>query len=331
MSLEFHYDVVTNLRPPRDNIDLASDAVDAGFEGIWMGDHYFPFLDSRPYTNQFIPWFGALMNEIPDVAVGTSVTCPLFRYEPPVFAQMLATLDNMYPGRLQLGVGVGEAVNEAHFVDGEWPDWGTRAGMLVEAIDLVQQMWEREGFSSYDGDYYQYDLLKLYTRPKAPLPVHWAAWGPTSARYAGNVAGNLFTSASPEDLESVLVPNFERGLSDAGRDRSDAEVTVGVTINVGDPDALVAEVRDRGEYVPVLDVLDVADPREIYEMGKAELAEMTDAEIRENYNIVGDPREIVDLVESYDGAGVDRINISSHYGDPRATIETFEDDVFPRF
>lgn len=331
MSFELHYNVVSNMRSPGDSIDLARYASEAGFGGIWMGDHYFPFLDSRPYCHQVLPWFGSAMAEIPDVAMGTSVTCPLFRYEPPVLAQALATLDNMYPGRFQFGVGVGEAVNEAPFVDGEWPDWGTRAGMLVEAIEIIRQMWEQEGFTSYDGDYYEYDRLKLYTRPKEPLPVHWAAWGPTSARYAGKFAGNLLTIASPEDVESVLQPNFEQGLSEAGRDREAAELTVGVSVNLGDLDELVDEVRTRGEYVPLLDVLDNPDPRDIYERGKAELAGMTDAEIRDGYNVVADPREAVDLLEALEGAGADRVTVSSRYGDIGATMDAFENAVLPRF
>ena len=68
--------------------------------------------------------------------------------------------------------------------------------MLVEAIEIIQQMWENDGFLSYEGDHFQYDLLKLYTQPKEPLPVHWAAWGSTSSRYAGQFAGNLLTLAS---------------------------------------------------------------------------------------------------------------------------------------
>lgn len=72
-----------------------------------------PWIDSRPYTRHPFVWLGTLMNEVPDVPVGTSITYLTFRYRPPLVAQMFATQDIIYPGRLHLGVGVGEALNEA--------------------------------------------------------------------------------------------------------------------------------------------------------------------------------------------------------------------------
>lgn len=331
MGLEIHYHVGSSTQSPRESVNLAKYAVDAGFGGVWMGDHYFPFLDSKPYCNHILPWFGSVMSELPDVPVGTSVTCPLFRYEPPVLAQALATLDNMYPGRLQFGVGVGEAVNEGPFVDGEWPDWGTRAAMLVEAIDIIRQMWDQEGFTSYEGDYFEYDRLKLYTRPKAPLPVHWAAWGPRSATYAGRVAGNLLTLAPASEIEQVLVPRFEDGLTDAGRGRGSAEVTANLSINRGDPDALVETIREAGEYVPVRDVLDEPDPRVLSERGRRELDRMSDEEIRERYNVMEDLEAAIQQLETYERAGVDRVKISSGYGDARADIDAFAEHVLGAF
>jgi len=192
MPLEIHYNVYGCFRPPAEDIDLAKAAVDAGFEGIWIGDHFLPWIDSRPYTHHPFPWLGALMNEIPDVPVGTSVTCPTMRYRPPLIAQAVATLDNMYPDRFHLGVGVGEALNEAHFVE-EWPDWGTRAGMLIEAIEVMRDLWNSEDYVSYDGDHFEYDGIKLYTPPRKKIDVHWAGWGPTSCRYAGRFADHLLT------------------------------------------------------------------------------------------------------------------------------------------
>jgi coenzyme F420-dependent glucose-6-phosphate dehydrogenase len=331
MGLELHYHVGSSNQPPREGIDLAKYAVDAGFEGVWMGDHFYPFLDSKPNCNHIIPWFGSVMAEIPDVPVGTSVTCPLFRYEPPVLAQMLATLDNMYPGRLQFGVGVGEAVNEWPFIDGDWPDWGTRASMLVEAIEIIRQMWRHDGFTSYAGEYFEYDLLKLYTRPKAPLPIHWAAWGPTSAKYAGYAAGNMLTLAPASEIETVLNSRFETGLADSGRDKESAEVTATLSFNLGDPEAIVEGIRDAGEYVPVRDVIGEPDPRVILDRGQSELDKMSDDEIRDQFNVVDDLELVVEQLETYEQAGVDRVNISSGIGDARGDIDALAEGVLPRF
>lgn len=330
MSLEIHYNVFGCFRPPRADVDLASDAVDAGFDGIWIGDHFHPWLDSRPYTHHPWPWLGALMNEVPDVPVCTSVTCPMLRYRPPLLAQAVATLDNMYPGRLHLGVGTGEAFNEVHFTDGEWPSWETRAEMMVEAIEVMRALWEREEYVTFDGDHLQYDDVKLFTRPRSDVDVHWAAMGPRSSRYAGEHADHLLTATSPGKVRELVVPNLRAGLERAGRSIDAVDVTAELMVNVGDPPALVEEVRERGEYIPFSE-LDARDPREIQATANAAVDGMSDDAIRDELTITDQPEEVVGLLERYEAAGATRVIVGSVCGDPRETIEAFADAVIPHF
>jgi G6PDH family F420-dependent oxidoreductase len=329
--MEIHYNVAGCFRSPREDIDLAKYAVESGFEGIWIGDHFLPWLDNRPYTHHILPWLGTLMSEVPDVPVGTAVTCPTVRYHPPVLAQAIATLDNMFPGRFELGVGTGEALNEAHFYDGEWPGWGTLAGMLIETLDVMETLWNSDEYVGYDGDYYQYDDIKLYTQTKSDIPVHWAAWGPQSATCAGKYAGNLTTAASPDHISDLLVPNFEEGLEDGGRSPADAEVTTQMAAHFGDPDDIAAEIRAQGEHTPDDTELDNPDPRAIQEVADAELAELTDDEIIDANNVTDDPQDFVDYLGELEAAGVDRVQIVSKVGDPRDTIDAFADHVIPEF
>lgn len=331
MSLEVHYNVYGCFRDPRADIELAKDAVEAGFEGIWIGDHFHPWIDSRPYTHHVLPWFGSLMAEIPDVPVGTSVTCPTMRYRPPVLAQALATLDNMYPGRFNLGVGTGEALNEEPFVDGEWPDWGTRAGMLIEAIHLMNRLWSEDEYLTHDGDYYRYEDITLYTRPKSDIDIHWAAWGPQSCRAAGRFADHLITAAPADLIADQIVPNFREGLDEADRSFADADVTTEFAANYGDPDALVAEIRERGEHIPDDTELDNPDPRDVQRVADDELAAMSDAEIRDANAITDDPDVFVEKLTALEEAGVSRVLVGSNCGDPRETIAAFEEHVLPQF
>lgn len=331
MAIEFHYYVPGCFQDPRADIELGKYAAERGFEGIWIGDHFLPWLDNRPYTHQILPWLGAFMNEVPDVTVGTFVTCPTVRYHPPVLAQALATLDNMYPGRFELGVGTGEALNEAQFLDEEWPDWETLSEMLVEALDVIDLLWEADEFVSYDGDHYSYDSLRLYTQPGASLTTHWAAWGPKSARKAGEHAGNLMTASPPDHVADGLVPRFESGLETAGREPADAHVATQLNAHVGDPDALVEEIRRNGEHTPHETELDNPDPRDIQAAADAELAEMSDAEIREENNIIEDPARLVEQIEALESAGVTRVILVSKVGDLQDTIDAVADEVMPEF
>jgi coenzyme F420-dependent glucose-6-phosphate dehydrogenase len=329
VTLEIHYNVYGCFRDPRSDIELAKEAVDAGFEGIWIGDHFLPWIDSRPYTHHVFPWFGALMSEIPDVPVGTSVTCPMLRYRPPLLAQAVATLDNMYPGRFNLGVGVGEALNEAQFVD-EYPDWNQRAEMMIEAIRLMKRLWNTDSYVRHDGEYFEYDSLKLYTPPKRDIPVHWAAWGPTSCQYAGRHADHLLTVASAETIAEDILPQYEEGLEDDGRSLSDVDVTTEAAVNVGDPAELVATVRDRGEHIPEQERYN-PDPRSIQRVATTELAGMSDEEIIEAQGITDDPDDVIEQLQDLEDAGVTRVLVGTNVGDPMETIRTFEESVFPSF
>lgn len=330
MTLDIHYNVGGCYRTPREDIELAKRAVDAGFGGVWIGDHFHPWIDSRPYTHQAYPWLAVLLAEVPDVPVGVSVTCPLFRYEPPSLAQTVATLDNMFPGRFNLGLGVGEALNEGSFVDGEWPDWGTRAGMLVESIEVMRDLWNGDEYANHDGEYFSYDRVKLHTPPTADIPVHWAGWGSQSCRLGGRRAGNLITAAEPEEIADEIVPAFEAGLADAGRDRADADVSVEVTVNVGDPDELVAEIRDRGELLPKSE-LDNPDPRAILSVARDRLDGMSDAEVAAANNVTDDPETLVETFAAFEDAGVDRLLVSSNCGDAGRTVDALGDHVLPQF
>ncbi|WP_137290626.1 LLM class flavin-dependent oxidoreductase [Natronorubrum halophilum] len=331
MAVEIHYNVYGCFRDPRSDITLAKSAVDAGFEGIWIGDHFLPWIDSRPYTHHVFPWFGSLMSEVPDVPVGTSVTCPIFRYRPPLVAQAFATLDNMYPGRVNLGVGVGEALNEAHFTESEWPDWSHRARMLIEAIDVMKRLWNEDGYVEYDGDYFQYEGLKLYTGAKSDIPVHWAGWGPKSVELAGRFADHLLTAAPADRIDSRIVPNFKEGLEKADRDFESVDVTTEFTANIGDPDELAAEIREMGEYTPDDTELDNPDPRSIQRVADRRLEDLSDAELIEENNITDDPDDIVAELEALEDAGVSRVLVGSKCGDPYETIEAFEEHVIPHF
>lgn len=329
--MEFHYNVYGCYREPLEDLALAKKAVQAGFEGIWMGDHFHPWIHSRPYTHQILPWFGALMNEVPEVPVGTSVTCPVFRYEPPVLAHAIATLDNMYPGRFNLGVGTGEALNEASFCEGEWPNWGTRAEMLVESIEVMRNLWTAEGYTSHRGKHFHYEDLCLYTKPKERIDIHWAAWGPQSCKYAGMYADHLITDSPPDRVEEQIIPHLSKGLKEVGRDISDVHISTEFPVNIGDPDALVQEIRDRGEYVPFEAELDNPDPRSIQQTAEQKLADTTDEEIREGNNITDDPDDVVEKIERMEDAGVTRVFVGSNCGDPVETIEAFEESILPHF
>ncbi len=89
---------------------------------------------------------------------------PTFRYSPPVIAQAFATMSLPSGGRVMLGVGTGEALNEIAVSGREWPEFKERFARLREAITLIRALWT-ESDVSFDGEFYRTVKANIYDRP----------------------------------------------------------------------------------------------------------------------------------------------------------------------
>src|SRR5499427_5903532 len=136
-------------------------------------------------------WLGAVAARTENVQLGTSVTCPLFHYHPALVAQMAATTDRLSGGRLLLGVGTGEAINERS-LGFTYPGYGERHARMEEALEIIRRLLDGEKLS-YRGSYYTTETAKLYSLPTHPVPMLMAAGGPKSATLAGQRADGIIT------------------------------------------------------------------------------------------------------------------------------------------
>ncbi len=92
-------------------IEFGIAAEEAGFDAVWTSDHFHPWQDNQGYAGQAWVTLAALGQRTRRVLLGTGVTCPTYRYRPAIVAQAFASLGVLYPGRVFLGIGAGEAVN----------------------------------------------------------------------------------------------------------------------------------------------------------------------------------------------------------------------------
>ena len=158
-----------------------------------------------------LPWLGALGARTEQAVMGTSVLTPTLRYQPAVIAQAFATLGCLYPGRVFLGVGTGEAMNETPVTGDFWPPIKERRARLGEAIRLIRQLWTEERVS-FEGTYYATDRATVYDRPDPPVPIYVAAGGPLAAKLAGRLGdGFICTSGKPPSLYEELTRQGARG------------------------------------------------------------------------------------------------------------------------
>ena len=209
----------------------AQAAEQAGFKYLWASDHLQPWQDNQGHS--MFPWLtlALVAQNTRHLAFGTGVTCPIYRYHPATVAQAFASLAVLAPGRVFLGVGTGERLNE-RAATGQFGPYQERHDRLIEAIDLIRQLWTGQRFS-FVGKYFRTDQLQLYDAPPSPPPIFVAASGPKSAELAGHFADGWITQ--PGALrDRRLVSAFEAGARAAGRDPSRLGKRVELFAVVGD-------------------------------------------------------------------------------------------------
>ncbi|MCW2650414.1 MAG: 5,10-methylene tetra hydromethanopterin reductase [Mycobacterium sp.] len=196
-------------------LDQSEAAERAGFRYLWASDHLQPWQDNEGHA--MFPWFTlALVGQRTSrISFGTGVTCPIYRYHPATVAQAFASLAILSPGRVFLGVGTGERLNE-QAATMQFGPYQERHDRLIEAITLIRQLWSGQRIS-FQGKYFQTNQVKLYDLPPSPPPIFVAAGGPKSAQLAGQYGDGWITQAAGVKDEK-LVAAFTQGAQASGRD-----------------------------------------------------------------------------------------------------------------
>nr|WP_273889284.1 TIGR03557 family F420-dependent LLM class oxidoreductase [Rubrobacter naiadicus] len=167
---------------PAELLEQARMAEEAGFEGLWISDHYHPW-NSEQGNSPFVWSVIGALSQATSLPVTTGVTCPTMRIHPAIIAQAAATSQVMLKGRFSLGVGSGENLNE-HILGDRWPPADVRLEMLEEAIEVIRLLWEG-GVKDHHGRYYTVENAHLYTLPDEPPKILVSGFGEASAQLAG--------------------------------------------------------------------------------------------------------------------------------------------------
>ncbi|HXS28058.1 MAG TPA: glucose-6-phosphate dehydrogenase (coenzyme-F420) [Steroidobacteraceae bacterium] len=203
---------------PRELLELGELAERLGYDSVFVSDHFQPWRHTGGHAPFSLAWLGALGARTSRVLIGTSVLTPTFRYHPAIIAQAFATLGSLFPGRVILGVGTGEALNETPATALAWPEPRERTRRLREALALIERLW-REERVSFKGEYYSTERATIYDKPAEPVRIYVAAAGPVVAKLAGaRAAGFISTSGKPLELyRETLLPAVAAGLAESHR------------------------------------------------------------------------------------------------------------------
>lgn len=216
--MRYGYKASAEQFAPRELIEYSQLAEQLGLETIAISDHFQPWRHTGGHTPAALPWLGAVGERTESAMLGTSVLTPTMRYHPSIIAQSFATLACLNPGRVFLGVGTGEALNETPATKASWPSAKERRMMLREALELIRALWTQERVS-FEGEYYQTERATIYDKPDQPIPIYVAASGPLAAKLAGRVGdGYIATSGKDPQLYLDLLEALRDGAEAAGRD-----------------------------------------------------------------------------------------------------------------
>ena len=216
--MRYGYKASAEQFDPQRLLDYSRLANELGLHTVAISDHFQPWRHQGGHTPAVLPWLGAAGATIPNALLGTSVLTPTMRYHPSIVAQNFATLGCLFPDRIFLGVGTGEALNETPATAAQWPGAKQRRMMLREAITLIKQLWTEDRVT-FEGEYYRTDRATIYDKPDQPIPIYVAASGPLAAKLAGRVGdGFIATSGKKPELYEELLANLAEGAQAAGRD-----------------------------------------------------------------------------------------------------------------
>ena len=313
---------------PNELADFAVGAEQAGFDSVFVSDHLQPWMHEGGHAPAAIPWLGAVGARTSRILLGTSVLTPTFRYHPGVVAQAFATLGVMYPGRVILGVGTGESLNEVT-LGIPWPEPPERFRRLKESLTLLNKLWTGERVS-FDGEFWQVRDATIYDRPDTPVPVYIGAAGPAATRLAGRVADGFITTSGkdPALYTDTLLPALDEGLEKSGRTRDDIDTLIEVKVSYH-PDPAEALERTRF-WAPLAlspeEKVGIHDPIEM----QRRAAELPIERVAKRFIVSSDPDEHVDRIVEVAERGFRHLVFHDPGHDQAEFMERYSRDILPR-
>ncbi len=328
MALRLGYKASAEQFGPRELADFGVLAEQAGFDSVFVSDHLQPWRHDGGHAPAALPWLGALGARTERIVIGTSVLTPTFRYHPAVIAQAFATLGVLYPGRVILGVGSGESLNEVP-LGLTWPDGKERFARMKEAVTLIQQLW-REDRVSFEGTYYRTDRATIYDKPENPVPIYIGASGPAATRLAGRIADGFITTSGKADTlyRDTLLPALAEGAGKVGRTVADLDLLIEMKVSFDhDRERALQDTKNWGALALTPEQKSgVEDPIEMQRLAD----ELPVEQAASRWIVSTDPDEHVEKIRHYVDLGFRHLVFHAPGPDQARFLELYGSEVLPR-
>jgi coenzyme F420-dependent glucose-6-phosphate dehydrogenase len=315
-----------------DLLKFVVEAEKGGFTTTMTSDHFHPWWHDNAYGNFTWIWIAAAAERTKRMRFVTGVTAPIYRYHPAIIAQAFASLDVLYPGRIGLGLGSGEAMNESP-LGFDWPRAQARLTRTKEAIQIIRELWEsknnNDGFVNFNGEYFLIRNAKLYTLPSNHIPIYMAATGQQAAKVAAKYSDGLISYLQPSEAGKVLHV-FDTTAEKEGRDRDALEKLAEYKVSFSEDyeEAFKAATFWRATLIKNVFDSDISDPRKLQR--KAE-KDVPDEKLKQAIQITTSIEDCIRSIEQYFKAGFTRVHIHSTSPDEIKFIQMFSKKVMPHF
>jgi coenzyme F420-dependent glucose-6-phosphate dehydrogenase len=304
-------------------------AEEVGFDSVMVSDHFQPWRHTGGHAPYSLAWLAALGERTSRVVMGTSVATPTFRYHPSIVAQAVGTIACLSPGRVILGIGTGESMNEVPATGMEWPKFKERFGRLRESVELMRKLWTEDRVT-FEGEYYRTESATIYDKPDEAVPIYVAAAGPTASKFAGRVAdGFICTSGkAPELYTETLLPNVQTGLEKSGRSMGDIEKTIEMKVSF-DTD-IDRAMQDTSHWAALAlspeEKMGIEDPVEMEKLADALPVERAAS----RWIVSDDPEEHIERIATYVELGFTHLVFHAPGPDQERFLRLYAKEILPR-
>lgn len=326
MAIRIGYKASAEQFGPRELLDFGVEAERTGLDVVAVSDHFQPWRHEGGHAPNALVWLGALAQATERVTMGTSVLTPTLRYNPSIIAQAFGTLGALAPGRVFLGVGTGESLNETPATGGEFPAAKERRRRLAEGVKLIEQLW-REERVDFEGEYYETQRATIYDKPDEPVPIFIAASGPLAAKLAGR-RGDGFISTSGKDpqLYKDLMANLAEGAEKVDRDPNEIRRMIEIKVSYDrDYDAAF-------ESCKIWSALGLSHEQKAGIDDPIEMERVADENADKAHNrfiVSSDPDEVIEKIMPYVDLGFEDLVLHAPGDDQKRFLDQFAADVLP--
>jgi coenzyme F420-dependent glucose-6-phosphate dehydrogenase len=325
----------------QDLLKFAIESERNGFSECMTSDHFHPWWHDGGFGNFTWIWMSAAAERTKKMKFITGVTAAVYRYNPAIIAQAFSSLDVLYPGRIGLGIGSGEAMNEVP-LGFDWCPADIRLEITKEAIQIIRFLWRRpvktqnetvsidkEGFVTFEGKHFKIRNARLYTPPKTKIPLYMAAVGEEATKAAAKLTDGLITVSKPDKSKEIF-DIFEKQARMSEKDPGTME-KIGkpkISYNLDYEQAFRSSEFWRASSLKNAFDLNISDPRDLEEKAKREVS---DKKLKESTLIVTSIEDCIKPIEEYFRAGFTKIYVQSTSPDELEFIKEFSKRVIPYF